>query len=315
MVKFSFRRGGAVDIALSALFDGKSGQPPKQEFAQLYALHCSPFSQVESGKDGVKNEAKNENRLKNDAEDRTAVCTEAKNFKEICMEELQALSKAYLVCVPPDEQKRLFPICQGGFVVDLCADSSLCLIPSDADLRAQEQKQARMKHQAYLADLRKRLEREDHNSVKNSGGGGGGGVANLGGGIKMDAESLSFVSFGVNVIVLMITGFIVCWFAARQYFGAESILPIVFGLVGLLFAMMVEVCLFIIREQKMTQKKVDMSNKEVMTIKAQEAANRSQAEADKIHKMATEYYQQHPNVVSAGGKSINKKPKQTLSKK
>eukprot|EP00462_Mataza_sp_D1_P005552 CAMPEP_0175121046 /NCGR_PEP_ID=MMETSP0087-20121206/952_1 /TAXON_ID=136419 /ORGANISM="Unknown Unknown, Strain D1" /LENGTH=184 /DNA_ID=CAMNT_0016402547 /DNA_START=280 /DNA_END=833 /DNA_ORIENTATION=+ len=105
---------------------------------------------------------------------------------------------------------------------------------------------------------------------------------------KMDAESLSFVSVGVNMILLMFTGFVVCWYLARQAFGEESLWPLVFGLVGLSAAMLLEVLLFIVRDAKNSQREQEIQKNRQETRRRQEMYARSQAMKDHTDKLAAE---------------------------
>jgi len=58
------------------------------------------------------------------------------------------------------------------------------------------------------------------------------------------------VGHGINILTLMVTGFIVFYYAGTNLFPHNQIFAVLTGLVGLVGAMMVEVCLFLVREQK-----------------------------------------------------------------
>lgn len=62
---------------------------------------------------------------------------------------------------------------------------------------------------------------------------------------------------GINMILLMITGFIVCWWLGKKLFGSEKdpsgiggVGAVLSGLAGMIGVMIVEMSLFVIREQR-----------------------------------------------------------------
>lgn len=62
------------------------------------------------------------------------------------------------------------------------------------------------------------------------------------------AEASKEIGVGVNMIVMMITGFAICYYIGLQLFPHSQLLPIATGTVGLIAALMMEVTLFIIRD-------------------------------------------------------------------
>lgn len=67
--------------------------------------------------------------------------------------------------------------------------------------------------------------------------------------MKQEYDSLNFVSFGVNTLVLMATGFILCYVLGKSVFSGE-LMPVVCGLVGLVGVMVLETVLMAVREEK-----------------------------------------------------------------
>jgi hypothetical protein len=57
------------------------------------------------------------------------------------------------------------------------------------------------------------------------------------------------------MILMMITGFIVCWYIGKQVVHDDNnhIFPVMCGLVGLIAALMIEIILFIIRDERQEQ--------------------------------------------------------------
>ncbi len=89
----------------------------------------------------------------------------------------------------------------------------------------------------------------------NTSGGGSGGAAARAAGINANMitrNPLREAAVGMNVIIVMITGFVVFWYAGKQFFHAEpnSIKPVITGVCGLVAAMILEVTLLIVRDQK-----------------------------------------------------------------
>jgi len=58
------------------------------------------------------------------------------------------------------------------------------------------------------------------------------------------------IGHGVNVLTLMATGFIVFYYAGTGLFPHNQVLAVLCGMGGLVAALMMEVCLFLVREQK-----------------------------------------------------------------
>jgi hypothetical protein len=66
-----------------------------------------------------------------------------------------------------------------------------------------------------------------------------------------DGTMLQQVGIGLNMIVFMITGFVLFWFIGKQYFPAGDLVsPVLCGVLGLVGAMLVEISLYILREEK-----------------------------------------------------------------
>lgn len=63
------------------------------------------------------------------------------------------------------------------------------------------------------------------------------------------AEISKDISIGINVILMMITGFMVALFIGRQLFVDNVTMQVLCGTVGLIIALLVEVILFIIRDK------------------------------------------------------------------
>lgn len=64
------------------------------------------------------------------------------------------------------------------------------------------------------------------------------------------AELSGELSIGVNVILMMVTGFISAMWCGRQLFPNDIVLPVVCGLAGMIIALLIEIMLFIIRDRK-----------------------------------------------------------------
>jgi len=63
-------------------------------------------------------------------------------------------------------------------------------------------------------------------------------------------SALNEAGVGLNILVLMATGFILFWYAGRSIFPSQPIMPTICGLVGMIGAMILETLLLIIRDQK-----------------------------------------------------------------
>jgi len=55
---------------------------------------------------------------------------------------------------------------------------------------------------------------------------------------------------GLNVLTLMATGFVVFYYIGSNFFSGNKVMPAMCGLLGLVGALLLEVCLFVVREQK-----------------------------------------------------------------
>lgn len=107
----------------------------------------------------------------------------------------------------------------------------------------------------YLNTLRKKQARRELEGILGNGAHGKQGPQDgLGAALKDMHVQLGM---GINVILLMITGFIVCWWIGKQAFGSEDdrsgfggVGAILSGLTGMVAVMVVEMGLFVIREQR-----------------------------------------------------------------
>lgn len=134
--------------------------------------------------------------------------------------------------------------CGSGWVHELIRGSSPAI-----NILADNRPKRDPKLDVHLAKLRYQHERREYQQL----------VKNMPGNRSLrEEESIGQqfskaaieMSIGLNMIVLMATGFIVCWFIASKFFPAGSSWPVICGAGGLVFAMMVEMVLFLVREAK-----------------------------------------------------------------
>jgi uncharacterized membrane protein len=137
-----------------------------------------------------------------------------------------------------------------GYVHELLRGSSVQPLPVARSTRRQDPEFKR-----YLEEQRIKQERREYNRM----------VADLPGNRfaadRAEREEMSSmgseyasaqrdIGHGINVLTLMATGFIVFYYVGTSLFPHNQVFAILTGLLGLIAALMLEVCLFLVREQK-----------------------------------------------------------------
>jgi hypothetical protein len=139
-----------------------------------------------------------------------AVCAHADNAKVVATlrqyDTSQCSDLPFLAAQRVSELFRLLPVarreplvsvCGAGYVHELLKGSGIHLEPV-----AEKKRPARL--DKHLRKVAARAEQEEHDGRVNK-------LANNSLSFAKDFEALNFVSFGVNMLALMITGFIVFW--------------------------------------------------------------------------------------------------------
>lgn len=186
-----------------------------------------------------------------------------------------------------------------GFVHELLQDSSVAPL---APLRSGRVQDPAFKR--YLQEQRWKQDRREYNElVKDLPGNKlpASEDPSIGAGVKAASRD---IGHGINIISLMITGFVVFYYIGSNLFPHNHIFAVLCGLLGLVGALMVEVCLFLVREQKQEMGEVQQIKmaraqkaraEEIMAQKHEQA--RAQAEIERRAKVVREQQRNHPAAV------------------
>jgi uncharacterized membrane protein len=178
----------------------------------------------------------------------------------LTLSQVQALSRFYRSTLPggegvepaegADSLDDVDASLGSGFVHELLHGSGVAPLPPVRSSRRQDPAFKR-----YLEEQRIKQERREYAKL----------VADLPGNRKAAAranrdDDLSIganyasaqrdIGHGVNILTLMITGFVVFYYVGNSLFPHNNVFAVMTGLIGLIGALMLEVCLFLVREQK-----------------------------------------------------------------
>jgi len=151
----------------------------------------------------------------------------------ICFGDIQVLSHLYRG-LSEEEKAPTQAQCGLGYVHELAKGCELFV-------QAPVPKHRPAALEAHLRRVRKKLDKEDFENT--------GKPKKIPMRMKQEYDSLNFMSFGVNTLVLMATGFILCYVLGKSIFSGE-LMPVVCGLVGLVSVMVLETVLMAVREEK-----------------------------------------------------------------
>jgi len=131
-----------------------------------------------------------------------------------------------------------------GWVHELCINSDLHIPPKPERKKSPE-------FQAYLEKMKRKQEDMQYKQMSKTVNSSS--FSTSPSSIIKDAEFSSLskeLGVGLNIIVLMATGFIVFWYVGKSIYKDDTVKPVFLGLIGLIGALLIETVLLIIREQK-----------------------------------------------------------------
>jgi hypothetical protein len=111
---------------------------------------------------------------------------------------------------------------------------------------------------------------------------------------------------GINILTLMVTGFIVFYYVGSNLFPHNHIWPVLCGLVGLIGALMVEVSLFLVREQKASLE--ETQHKKILRAQ-KEQARKWEAEQRRQGRTKEELERRRKNVLQETGQALEQENK------
>lgn len=155
-----------------------------------------------------------------------------------------------------------------GFVFELLRGSFVHNAPPPKKRRDPE-------FEKYLQELRIKQERREYQQLVKDLPGNAEPTASFGSEYSAAQRELST---GVNILSLMITGFVVFWYAGSSMFPDSNIKAIFCGFGGLVAAMFLEIFLFLVRDQK-EQIKEDKKQKQSQTELEQSIASAKKRQA------------------------------------